>query len=332
MRCARLTRQLVDLPSVTGDEKRIGEFLLDWLRREGWTCLAQEVAPERFNVLATRGTPQILLTTHMDTVPPFFPSQEDDEFIYGRGACDAKGIAAAMITAAGELVAEGMSGLGLLFVVGEETDSAGAQKARELDLRCAFLIDGEPTDNELVTGHKGIVYARVRTRGVLAHSACPEKGDSAIEKLLEILERVKKIAFPTDDRLGKSLVNIGTLRGGRAANVIADEAEAEILIRSVAGSEGYVGLLQAAVGNRGSLEILRRTEPQVMESVEGFPTRVVGYGTDIPALRALGRPLLFGPGSISEAHTAREKVSKQQLADAVHLYKVLVKKLKAGLP
>ena len=219
-----LTRSLVDIPSVTGEETRVGQFILDTLSQEGWTCQAQPVQPGRFNVLARQGSPAILFSTHMDTVPPFFASSEDDEFVYGRGACDAKGIMAAMICAAAVLKDRGEDDIGLLFVVGEETDSAGAFKARELDLRCEFLVDGEPTDNDLVTGHKGVLMARIRTHGIAAHSAYPERGESAIDKLLEILTSIKQTTFPVDNLLGPSFVNVGTIRGGRAPNVIADQA------------------------------------------------------------------------------------------------------------
>lgn len=322
-----LTRQLVDVPSVTGEEQQVGEFLFALLRREGWDCSKQEVKDGRFNVLARRGEAHVLLTTHLDTVPPFFPSREDSEFIYGRGACDAKGIAASMICAARESLHEGGKDLALLFVVGEETDSVGALKAAQLGPRCSFLIDGEPTDNELAIAHKGIVYARLRTRGIAAHSAYPEWGVSAIEILLDLLEKLRRTPFPTHERLGPTFVNIGTIRGGRASNVIPDEAEADILIRTVAESPAYLRLLDEIASGRGAVEIIRRSEPQEMESVEGFPTRVVGYGTDIPALRPLGRPLLFGPGSILEAHTADEKVAKRDLVQAVRLYKELIRKL-----
>lgn len=326
----QLTRQLVDIPSVTGEEGAVGKFLFSLLQEQGWTCRLQEVAAGRFNVLAVRGRPEVLLTTHMDTVPPFVPSQEDDRFVYGRGACDAKGIAAAMMTAGAELVRQGVHNLGLLFLVGEETDSAGALKAQDLGITCSFLIDGEPTDNELVIAHKGILYARVRTRGVAAHSAYPERGISAVDKLLLILERLGKTDFPRDALLGESFVNVGKLQGGEAANVIADRAEAEVLIRTVTESRIYVELLERAVGEEGATEIIRRSEPQRLDSVDGFSTKVVAYGTDIPALRVLGTPLLFGPGSVLDAHTDGEKISKKQLTEAVGYYQVLVRKLKKG--
>ena len=323
-----LTRKLVDVPSVTGEEKEVGEFLYDALKARGWDCLKQEVTSDRFNILATRRKTKILLTTHMDTVPPFFPSREDEKFIYGRGACDAKGIAAAMICAADALLQEDFSDLGLLFVVGEETDSIGAAKAQELDLDCTFLIDGEPTDNQLVISHKGMVSARVSADGIAAHSAYPERGESAIEKLIGVLNGLQEIVFPTDSRLGEAHLNVGKIQGGSAANVVPEYAEAEIFIRTVSESERYLKLLTDAVADRGRLEVLKTSEPQEMETVEGFPTKRVGYGTDIPLLRSLGKPLLFGPGSILEAHTADEKISKEELLEAVDLYQQLVRALR----
>ncbi|MCK5353215.1 peptidase dimerization domain-containing protein, partial [bacterium] len=214
------------------------------------------------------------------------------------------------------------------FVVGEETDSIGAAKAQELNLDCSFFIDGEPTDNELVIAHKGIVYARISAQGVAAHSAYPEKGESAIEKLIDILNRLREAEFPTDSRLGETHFNIGTIEGGRAANVVADHAQADILIRTVSESQHYLTLLEEQVDGQGRLEVLKTSEPQEMEAVEGFPTKIVGYGTDIPVLRPLGKPLLFGPGSIFDAHTADEKVSKQELLNAVDLYQKLVRELR----
>ena len=323
-----LTRSLVEIPSVTGEEKLAGEFLFSLLHNQGWVCDRQEVAADRFNVVARRGRPEIILSTHMDTVPPFFGFREDEEFVYGRGACDAKGIIATMICAAQELVSEGETDLGLLFVVGEETDSAGAKKARDLDLDCSFVIDGEPTDNELVVGHKGMLYARIKTTGVTAHSAYPNQGESAIDKLLDILVKLRALEFPEDSRLGETYLNVGTIHGGRAPNVIPDAAEAEILIRTVASSARYVEILQELFAGEESLEVVATSEPQVMESVAGFPTKVVGYGTDVPSLRSLGKPLLVGPGSILEAHTAQEKVAKQELRDAIALYKQLIRLLK----
>lgn len=322
-----LTRALVDIPSVSGEEGKVGEFLHGLLSLPGWATVRQQLAPGRFNVLAVHGKPRVLLTTHMDTVPPFFPSREDELRVWGRGSCDAKGIAAAMICAAGEFVRDGGTDLGLLFVAGEETDSIGARQAAQLELECEYLIDGEPTDNELAVGHKGVIQARLKARGKAAHSAYPERGESAIDKLIDVLLDLRCAAWPQNDSLGESHLNVGRISGGRAANVIADEAQADVLIRSVASSQEYVGLLREKVGSRVHLEILKTTEPQEMERVEGFPCKTVGFGTDIPVLRRLGRPLLIGPGSILLAHAVSENVPKKQLADAVGIYKNLVRLL-----
>ncbi len=325
----QLTRTLVDISSITGQEREIGEFLVSFLEGTGWSCRTQEVGSDRFNVLAVWDQPVLLLTTHMDTVPPFFASSEDEYFIYGRGACDAKGIAAAMIVAAQQLIGDGEKDIALLFVVGEEIDSAGALKACEMDFRCSYFIDGEPTDNQLVVAHKGIVSARLSTQGISAHSAYPERGDSAIDKLVDVLNGLKETHFPVHERFGKTSVNVGTIRGGRASNVVADQAEAEVLIRTVSESRRYVELLERVVAGRGEVEICKTTEPQEMESVDGFPTKTVSYGTDIPALRPLGKPLLFGPGSILDAHTSDEKIAKKELVEGVSLYQTLIRQLKA---
>jgi len=324
-----LTRQLVDIQSVTGNEGKVGRFLLDHLRREGWDCLSQDVSPGRYNVLASCGRPVILLTTHIDTVPPFFPSSENEHWISGRGSCDAKGIAAAMICAGTALRESGMVDFGLLFVVGEETDSDGARKALELDLHCSFLIDGEPTDNHLAEGHKGVLWIRLLASGVTAHSAYPELGESATGKLVECLYDLSRYTFPADPVLGPSLLNIGKLSGGVAPNVLADTAQAEILIRTVRPNAEYLATMPSVVRDRCSVEVVRTSEAQRMFVVDGFPRKVVGFGTEIPVLRERGEPLLAGPGSIFEAHTVAEKVAKRDLLDGVELYQRLVSNLTA---
>ncbi len=326
----KLTRALVDIPSVTGEEEAVAQFVFRLLKSSGWDSFIQEVAPGRGNVFASRGTPTVLLTTHLDTVPPFIASREDETHVWGRGSCDAKGIAAAMICAAEALTAAGRSGFGLLFVVGEETDSVGASRACELEIPCRYLIDGEPTDNQLAVGHKGVVQARLVSQGRAAHSAYPEEGESAIDKLIDTLVDLRRVQWPRSDLLGDSHLNVGKISGGTAGNVIPDRAEALLLLRSVVSSSEYVERLKRAAGERVQVEILKTAEPQEMEVVEGFARKVVGFGTDIPILRRLGRPLLIGPGSILDAHTAGEKVSKRELADAVGLYAALVSRLQSG--
>ncbi len=322
-----LTRRLVDIPSITGNEGVAGDFLFDLLSREGWQCARQAVTEGRFNVLAVRRPPRVILTTHIDTVPPFIPSREDDDFVYGRGSCDAKGIVVAMIGAAGELASEGRTDVGLLFVVGEETYSDGAIAAARATPLVRFIIDGEPTDNDLVIGHKGMVIARVETSGIAAHSGYPELGESAIVKLVDVLNDLVHWQFPTDPLLGQASVNIGKIQGGIAINVIPDSAQADIMIRTVEASEYYVERLREITAGRCALAVTKTAEPQRMLAVDGFAQKVVGYGTDIPALRPLGQPLLLGPGSIFDAHTPTEKIAKKALDQGVDLYKTLIRKL-----
>lgn len=322
-----LTRRLVDIPSTTGNEGAAGDFLFDRLSEDGWHCERQLVTEGRFNVLAVRQSPRIILTTHIDTVPPFIPSGEDQDFVYGRGSCDAKGIAAAMIAAANELASEGRTDVGLLFVVGEETYSDGALTAARLMSPVPFVIDGEPTDSHLVTGHKGMVVGRLETTGIAAHSGYPERGESAITKLIDVLNELLGWPFPTDPLLGQTTVNIGKIQGGVAINVVPDSAQADIMIRTVAASETYVEGLRKIAAERCRLVVTKTAEPQKMLAVEGFPQKVVSYGTDIPALRPLGQPLLLGPGSIFDAHTPTEKIAKKAQEQSVDLYKLLIRKL-----
>lgn len=323
----RLTRELVDIPSTTGQEKQVAEHVADTLERLGWTVTRQPVAEERFNVLALRGRPDILLTTHLDTVPPYFPSSEDDAFVHGRGACDAKGIAAAMICAGQELAALGERDAGLLFVVGEEVDSAGAKKAAESGLRCRYFIDGEPTDNELALGHKGIFAFRLTAAGRCCHSGYPEQGDSAIDKLLEALQALRAADFPSDPELGPSYLNIGTIGGGRAPNVLADQAEAVVMIRTVTDGEVYRRIVERTLAGRAHLDVFNRSEPQRTHVLDGHATKVVAFGTDVPWLRPIGEPVLIGPGSILVAHTEKERIAKRDLRQAVAIYREMASSL-----
>ena len=326
----RLTRELIDIPSVTGDEARVGSFLSEYLERLGYRVERQEVAQDRFNVIATtQESPRIVFSTHMDTVPPFIESREDDEFVYGRGSCDAKGIIAAQILAAECLRAAGMNSLGLLFTVDEELSSAGAQAANKLPVarECRYLINGEPTDNRLATGTKGSVRVFITTEGRAAHSAYPEAGDSAIEELLDILEDVRAVDWPEDSFFGTTTCNIGVISGGTRPNVIPDKARAELQIRLGIDIEHGKRLLEDAVGGRGRLEYASAHNPVRLHSVPGFEEIVVRFTTDIPYLSNWGKALLIGPGSIFDAHTEHERISKRELEDAVELYVRLVHSL-----
>ena len=329
MELFELTRTLVNIESVSGNEKACATFLRDYLAERNLQVELQPVAPERANVLALRGTPDVVLSTHLDTVPPFFPAREDEEFIYGRGSCDAKGIVAAQVMAAERLIEEGVESFGLLFLVGEETVSDGARVANLSPRGAKCIINGEPTDNKLALGSKGILRVDIRTQGKMAHSAYPHLGESAIEKLLDILVEVRRLPLPDDPMLGPSTLNIGMISGGRAANVIPDEAEAQVLIRTVDGAQELRSCLQRLLEGRCEYEFVRDTPALKLEKLDGFETDVVAFTTDLPNLSRWGRPLLLGPGSISDAHTDHERVRKAELVRAVELYCRLVRELRA---
>jgi acetylornithine deacetylase len=333
MNVFELTRSLVDIESITGNEENVGLFLFDHLSRlttrHGGRIERMEVEPHRFNVFAQFGErPVVTLSTHMDTVPPFFPSREDDEFIWGRAACDTKGIIASMITAAEKLLERGGTNLGLLFVVGEERNSAGAFRAARDPRGSRFIINGEPTENKLALGSKGTLRYELVASGKMAHSAYPELGESAIEKLLDTLADVRKIKLPVDELLGASTLNIGTISGGRAPNIIPDEARAEILIRLVGNSSSTKDAMRNAAGGRVAVNEVLEIPALRLGSLAGMETTVVAYTTDIPAFgTAWGQPFLFGPGSINVAHTLEERVPKRQLLDAVEIYQRMVQDL-----
>ena len=329
-----LTRSLIDIESVSGGEEAIGEFLLTRLAKlaaaTGGSVARMEVAPGRFNVFAEWGNPVVTLSTHMDTVPPFFASREDHEFVHGRGACDAKGIIAAMICAAENLLSGGARNFALLFVVGEEKDSLGALCAARNPRGCKFLINGEPTENKVALGSKGALRYVLTARGRLAHSAYPELGESAIEKLLDILAEIRSLPLPRDALLGNSTLNIGTISGGRAANVIADEATADLIFRTVGDPETIREALGKIVVGRAELNEKLYTPALQLEAMNGFETTVVAFTTDIPNFAgAWGQPFLIGPGSIHVAHTAEERISKNQLLEAIGIYSRMVRQLLA---
>lgn len=327
MNLFELTRTLIDIPSITGDELAVGEYLSQYLEGLGYRVERHEVAQDRFNVIATRSEPpRIVFSTHMDTVPPFIESSEDEEFVYGRGSCDAKGIIAAQIFAAERLRSEDV---GLLFTVDEELSSIGAQAANKhaLARECQFLINGEPTDNRLATGTKGSVRVIITTEGHAAHSAYPEAGESAIEKLLDILQEIRACEWPEDSFFGTTTCNIGVLGGGTRPNVIPNKARAELQIRLGIDIEHVKRVLEDAVRGRGRLEYASAHNPVRLFAVPGFEQCVVRFTTDVPYLSNWGQPLLIGPGSILDAHTDHERVSKLELEQAVELYVDLAKKL-----
>lgn len=328
-----LTRALIDIESITSNEEAVGNYLYERLKtltdRFGGGVERMEVEPHRFNVFAQWGNRlDVTLSTHMDTVPPFVPSREDEDHIWGRGACDTKGIIASMITAAEGLLESGARNFGLLFVVGEERNSAGAYQAAQQPRGSRYIINGEPTENKLAVGSKGALRYEVAAKGKMAHSAYPELGDSAINKLLDVLAEIRRIALPVDPVLGASTLNIGTIRGGHAPNVIADDARAEIFVRLVGDSSETREALARAAAGRAELQEVLEIPALRLGALEGMPTTVVAYTTDIPAFGGKwGQPFLIGPGSIHVAHTLEERVPKKELLEAVQLYQRMVKQL-----
>jgi acetylornithine deacetylase len=334
MQVFELTRRLIDIESITPNEREVGNFLSrtlgELVRRFDGKVEHMEVEAGRHNVFASFGEPRVALSTHMDTVPPFIPSREDDEHIWGRGACDAKGIIAAMIMAAEQLLENGCRNFGLLFVVGEERNSAGALYAARTLRGTKFLINGEPTDNRLALGSKGALRYEIVAHGRMAHSAYPELGESAIEKLLNALERIRRVSLPADPLLGPSTLNIGTIQGGRAPNVIPDEARAEVFIRMVGDAAELRKAIAAAAYPDADAEEILFIPPVRLGALDGFPTTVVAFTTDIPAFAgAWGKPFLVGPGSIHVAHTTEERIAKKELLEAIGLYRKLVVRLLA---
>lgn len=336
MDAVTLTRQLVDIESITGNEAAVGNYLYGELCRLGYQTRKMPVEENRFNLYATSAEnphPAVVFSTHMDTVPPFIPSSEDAGRIYGRGSCDAKGIIAAQIAAAERLRQQSVY-VGLLFVVGEERDSLGARTANEYaanesaassqGAQCRFLvrflINGEPTENRLALASKGTLRVEVTATGRMAHSAYPELGESAIDKLIPALTRLRAMPLPSDPEVGPCTLNIGLIEGGRAPNVIPDYAHADLLYRLIGPSDDLRRQILATAGDSVQVTFPLELPFLRLRTVEGFPTMIAAFTTDIPKLTNWGEPLLLGPGSIHVAHTDGEYIEKQQLAESIELY------------
>jgi acetylornithine deacetylase len=334
----QFTRELVEVESITYHEGEVGDFLEGFLAGRGWavekTAVPQpndsSLAGARWNVYAgpDKGAPDLVFSTHMDTVPPYIPFSEDREFMYGRGVSDAKGIIAAQVAAAERLRAEGYQ-VGLLFVAGEERDSAGAKVANENAKGSRFLINGEPTDNCLALASKGALRAILTAKGTMAHSAYPELGESAVHKLVEVMSRMMALELPVVEDIGPSTMNIGLIQGGRAPNVIADHAEAQVLIRLVGDSAETRRAIERCAAELAEVDFTLEIPFVRLRALEGFPTMVAKFTTDIPQLSNWGEPLLLGPGSIHVAHTLDEKLAKRELFEAIDLYTEIASKLVA---
>lgn len=322
-----LARQLIDIDSTTGREGEVAGVLASFLRARGYSVLEQPLAGGRSNVIAARGEPSLVFSTHFDCVPPFFASRIEGDLLYGRGACDAKGILAAQVAAAERLRADGESRVGLLFVAGEERGSDGAAAANTFGSQSKFLVNGEPTDNRLGSATRGVFRVKLVASGRAAHSGYPELGESAIEKLVDVLTLLRSAPWPHDEVLGTTHYSVGLIGGGIAPNVVAPHAEAEIIFRSVGDHDALRRILRETVADRVTVHEVLEVPPIRLRTQPGFDTAVFAYTTDIPFLTGWGTPLLLGPGSIHVAHTDREHVSIAELNEAVDLYVRLARTL-----
>jgi acetylornithine deacetylase len=320
-----LTRSLVDIDSTTGREGEAGRWLAGYLRELGFEVVEQPVDGRRMNIL-TAGTPVLTLSTHFDCVPPFFPSLVEHGRIYGRGACDAKGILAAQVAAADLLRRQGETRVGLLFVVGEERGSDGARAANDVANGCRFLVDGEPTDSRLGIATRGVLRLKLKASGRAAHSSFPELGDSAIDKLLDALIALRAIELPSDPVLGKTHYTIGLIGGGIAPNVVSPSAEAEVMFRTVSAADDVRRAI-VSIERRVTIDHVLEVPPVRLTTVPNFESAVFPYTTDIPFLTAWGQPLLFGPGSIHAAHTSDEFIDIDELQSAVNGYVTIAREL-----
>jgi acetylornithine deacetylase len=318
--CVALTRALVDIDSTTGREQEVAAFISRTLRERGWHVDEQPLADGRFNVIARVGTPAVVLSTHFDCVPPFFPSRVEDTRIYGRGSCDAKGILAAQVAAAERARLTGRTDVGLLFVAGEERGSDGAKAANEWPNSSKLLINGEPTDNRLGIATKGVYRARLTATGRAAHSSLPHLGESAIEKMLDALVALRDADWPVDDVLGETNYSIGLMSGGVAPNVIPPNASAEVMFRTVGDYREVRDQLEEAIGTCATIDDVLVVPPVRLKTVEGMGTAVFAYTTDVPFLTNWGAPMLLGPGSITVAHTDQECIEIAELEESVRLY------------
>tara|TARA_Y100000588_G_C14141108_1_gene876102 strand:+ start:372 stop:1373 length:1002 start_codon:yes stop_codon:yes gene_type:complete len=321
-----LTRSLIDIDSTSGKEAEASHLVADWLRKKGFNVVEQPVIEDRFNIIATLDEPEIILSTHIDCVPPFFPSREENGIIYGRGACDAKGILATQLAALENIKDAGERRVGILIVVGEERGSQGAHTANTLNVKSKYLINGEPTDNRLGAATRGVYRVRLVATGRAAHSSHPELGESAIEKLLEALQILRSLKFPSDAVLGETHYTVGLISGGVAPNVVPPIAEADINFRTVRNANSVRAALNPLLDFVKLVDVVE-VPPVVLETVSGFETEVFPFTTDIPFLSKWGKPLLLGPGSVLVAHTDNEHIKITELTQAVTLYEKLINQL-----
>jgi acetylornithine deacetylase len=325
-----LAAELLAIPSLSGTEKAVVDFVSRRLVGRGWNVTVQEVSKGRGNIWASRAGNGVTFSTHLDTVPPHIAPRMGSDKLFGRGACDAKGIAAAMLAAADRLVDSGENRIDLLFVVGEEQGSDGARAANNLPATSRYLVNGEPTESKLASGAKGSLRVTVRTRGREAHSAYPHLGESAIEPLLDLLPGLRQLPLPSDPVLGETTINVGLIRGGTGANIIPAHAEAEMMIRLVGDVEPVKQIIRDWAKGKAEVEFGSNIPAQRFHVVDGFDVAPVAYTSDIPLLSRWGTPLLFGPGSIHVAHTPDEHIPLDELRASVDAYERIARGLLAS--
>lgn len=323
MTVVELAEQMINIESTSGAELPMADFLESYMKPKGWTVVRQTIAEGRDNVYIHRpgvANPRLIFNSHIDTVPPFFPATKDETWLRGRGACDTKSLIAAQLFAAEALLAEGRDDIGLLYVVGEEVDHIGMIKANDLGLNPDYLIVGEPTESKLVSRQKGLVKVRLNAKGKAAHSGYPETGESAVDKLLDVLEDLRRESWPDEAELGKTTLNIGLIGGGRAANIVPDSAFAEVMVRVVTTEHAIFRRIQELVADRVDIQLVASNDPEELTTLDGYATTVVSFNTDIPYLKFDGRALLWGAGSILDAHTPRERIRLKDLEAAPGIY------------
>lgn len=330
---ATLAQELCRIPSITGDEQKVVSFVEELMLSRGFIVRRQPVqnSTERDNLFICSPenlTPEVLLSTHLDTVAPFFPPRIEEGMLISRGACDAKGIAAAMICAFSQLVASGENRVGLLFLVGEETNSDGAKMlSHDFVPSVNYVINGEPTDLKLVKGMKGVLAFKLSVTGKSGHSAYPESGKSAVHQLCKDIAALLNEPWPSDDFFGETTLNIGKIDGGHGANVIADYATASGVMRITTDAEKMLERMFQLIHPDTELEIKSQSQPQALHTLDGYEVISVSFGSDVPFLRKIGTPLLIGPGSILDAHTSHDQVELADLRRAVEIYREIATQL-----
>ncbi|KAK0942696.1 hypothetical protein LTR29_005783 [Friedmanniomyces endolithicus] len=350
-----LHKNLTSIESITGNEKAVGDCLFSSLTSQGYKVERQyvEKEPARFNVFAwpgvARESAKVLVTSHIDTVPPFYPYKHHNKTISGRGSVDAKGSVATQVIAVNNLLSSGKlspDDIALLYVVGEEVGGDGMRAANALKLTPHTVIFGEPTEGKLASGHKGNLMIQLTAKGKAAHSGYPWLGRSANEVLVKTLAALMELGakLPSSDKYGVTTLNIGHMEGGVASNVVAQDASASVAVRIAEGTPSFIkgeitkavhkaveSFLDDGMKAENVIDIVFPTSGygpiDIDSDIAGFESMTVNYGTDIPWLNSTvegQKRYLYGPGSILVAHSDHEMLTEAQLEEAVEGYEKII--------